>query len=53
MEEFDPIGTSLGLKRVVFIFDNSEEAEKYLNILNVKYSKKGEAWQVNLSTLSI
>jgi hypothetical protein len=52
-EEFDPIGVSSGLLRVVFIFDGTEEAESYLNSKGLKYSKKGEAWQVNLSTQSI
>lgn len=49
-EEFDPIGLSKGLQRVVFIFDGKEEAESYLNSLNVEFTKKGQAWQVNLST---
>jgi len=52
-EEFDPIGNSDGKQRVVFLFDGSEEAESYLNNLNVEYKKQGQAWQVNLSTLSI
>jgi hypothetical protein len=52
-EEFDPIGVSSGLLRVVFIFYGTEEAESYLNSKGLKYSKKGEAWQVNLSTQSI
>lgn len=53
-EEFDPIGASSGQQRVVFIFDGSEEAESYLNSIKVSdYSKKGQAWQVNMSTQSI
>ena len=52
-EEFDPIGNSDGKQRVVFLFDGSEEAESYLNNLNVEYKKQGQAWQVNLSTQSI
>lgn len=53
-EEFDPIGVSSGLQRVVFVFDGSLEAESYLNSIQIKeYSKKGQAWQVNMSTRSI
>lgn len=50
-EEFDPIGISAGLQRVVFIFDGQDEASSWLNRfpeLNVK--KMNGAWQVNLST---
>jgi ParB-like chromosome segregation protein Spo0J len=49
-EEFDPIGNSSGLQRVVFIFDGQEEAESYLNNLSVKYEKRNMAWQVNMTT---
>lgn len=52
-EEFDPIGNSSGLQRVVFIFDGPDEAESYLNNLSVKFVKRNMAWQVNLSTQSI
>lgn len=52
-EEFDPIGVSAGQQRVVFIFDGAEEAESYLNSLNVDVKKQGQAWQVDLSTQSI
>ena len=52
-EEFDPIGTSKGLQRVVFIFDGPEEAESYLQSLHVKFDKRNMAWQVNMSTQSI
>lgn len=52
-EEFDPIGVSAEQQRVVFIFDGAEEAESYLNSLNVDVKKQGQAWQVNLSTQSI
>lgn len=52
-EEFDPIGTSSGLQRVVFIFDGPDEAESYLNNISVKFVKRNMAWQVNLSTQSI
>ena len=51
-EEFDPIGTSAGLQRVVFIFDGPEEAESYLNNLGVEFIKRNMAWQVNLNTQS-
>jgi hypothetical protein len=49
-EEFDPIGKSANVQRVVFIFDGSEEAESYLKSINVEYVKRNMAWQVNLST---
>ena len=49
-EEFDPIGNSANVQRVVFIFDGKEEAESYLKNLNVDYIKRNMAWQVNLST---
>ena len=49
-EDFDPIGTSAGVQRVVFIFDGEEEAESYMNNLNVDFVKRNMAWQVNLST---
>ena len=51
-EKFDPVGTSAGLQRVVFIFDGPEEAESYLNSIHVNYVKRNMAWQVNLSTQS-
>lgn len=51
-EEFDPIGNSSGLQRVVFIFDGPEEAESYLQSLHVEFKKMNMAWQVNLSTQS-
>jgi len=50
-EEFDPIGNSENVQRVVFIFDGKDEAESYLNNLGVKFIKRNMAWQVNLSTL--
>lgn len=49
-EKFDPVGTSKGIQRVVFIFDGPDEAESYLNNLRVKFEKRNMAWQVNLST---
>ena len=50
-EEFDPVGVSANVQRVVFIFDGQEEAESYLKSLNVEYVKRNMAWQVNLSSL--
>ena len=50
-EEFDPIGNSANVQRVVFIFDGKDEAESYLKSLGVEYVKRNMAWQVNLSTL--
>ena len=52
-EEFDPIGNSVNVQRVVFIFDGKDEAESYLKSLGVEYVKRNRAWQVNLSTLFI
>lgn len=52
-EDFDPVGVSAGLQRVVFIFDGPDEAESYLKNLNVDFKKMNMAWQVNLSTQSI
>ena len=50
-EEFDPIGTSSGQQRVVFIFDGPDEAESWLNRDSSLIVKKtGTAWTVNLST---
>lgn len=41
-QEFDPIGNSDGLQRVVFIFDDKDEAESYLKSINIsEFSKKG------------
>ena len=53
LEEFDPVGTSAGKQRVVFIFDGPEEAESYLRSVNVEHIKRNMAWQVDLSTQSI
>ena len=48
-EDFDPVGLASGLQRVVFIFDGAEEAESYLNSLNLEFKKRNMAWQVNMS----
>lgn len=52
-EDFDVIGASSGLQRVVFLFDGKDEAESYLKSIGVEVAKQGQAWQVNLSTQSI
>ena len=49
-EEFDPIGASSGLFKVIFVFDGKEEADSYCNKIGAKPEKKGQAWQVNLHT---
>ena len=55
-EEFDPIGSSTDLHKVVFLFDNELETENFmsLNHKNIQYKKfgggSGKIWQVNLST---
>lgn len=49
-EEFDPIGNSANVQRVVFIFDGKDEAESYLKSLGVEFVKRNMAWQVNMST---
>jgi hypothetical protein len=56
-EEFDPIGVASGVQRVVFIFDNKEIAESWVNRVNdltgggINLKKFATVWQVNLSTL--
>jgi sporulation protein YlmC with PRC-barrel domain len=54
-EEFDPIGASKGLQRIVFIFDNAEAAQSWIDHKpeKSKLKKMNMAWQVNLSTQSI
>ena len=50
-QEFDPIGTSLGLQRVVFIFDGKDEAESYLSQYpELPLKKQNMAWQIDLTT---
>jgi hypothetical protein len=49
-EEFNPVGLSADIQRVVFIFDNKEEAEKYLNNAKIEFVKRNMAWQVNMSS---
>jgi hypothetical protein len=50
-DEFDPIGTSSGLQRVVFIFDGPEEAESWLSQHpSLPLKKQNMAWQIDLTT---
>lgn len=50
-EEFDPIGNSSGLQRVVFIFDGAEEAESWLSQHpTLPLKKQNMAWQIDLTT---
>jgi hypothetical protein len=55
-DEFDPIGSSTDLHKVIFIFDNEIQASNYFNenIKDLSYKKfgggQGKQWQVNLST---
>jgi hypothetical protein len=55
-EEFDPVGTSKGLHRIIFIFDSEDKAIEWYEKNNMKYDYKkfgGDdvgVWHVNLST---
>ena len=49
-EEFDPIGKSSGLQKVVFIFDGKDEAKSYIKSLNLEVKIIGELWKIDLST---
>lgn len=49
-EDFDPIGESAGMQRVVFIFDGEEEAASYLTAQKIEYKKRNMAWQVNMTS---
>jgi len=49
-EEFDPIGKSSGIQKVVFIFDGKDEAKSYIESLNLEVKIIGELWKINLST---
>jgi hypothetical protein len=55
-EEFDPISTSKGMHRIIFIFDNEIDAENWYkeNKIASDYKKFGgdnvSVWHVNLST---
>ena len=50
-QEFDPVGESKGLQRVVFIFDSEEEAKTFMrtNHKDLEFKKYNGAWHVNLS----
>jgi hypothetical protein len=50
-EEFDPIGVSSGLRRISVIFDDDNEAEKWLLEFNFhsKLEKIGASWRINYS----
>jgi hypothetical protein len=54
-EEFDPIGNSKGLQKIVFIFDNAEAAESWIEHKpeKSKLVKYNLAWHINLTTQSI
>ena len=52
-EEFDPIGDSAGMQRVVFIFDGEEEAASYLTSQKIEYKKRNMAWQVNMTSKDV
>lgn len=49
-EEFNPIGKSSGLQKVVFIFDGKDEAKSYIESLNLEVKIIGELWKIDLST---
>jgi len=50
-QEFDPIGTSSGIQRVVFLFDGPEEAESWLSQHpSLPLKKQNMAWQIDLTT---
>jgi hypothetical protein len=52
-QEFDPIGISSGVRRLIFLFDNDNDAQEWFNKNhpNLKIEKTGIAWRVNLSTI--
>jgi hypothetical protein len=54
-QEFDPIGVSSGLQKIVFVFDGEDEADSFLNSVQQKANKTGQKgiWTVDLSTQSI
>lgn len=53
-EEFDPIGTSKGLQRVVFVFNGPDDAESWLKQFpTLEIKKNSQVWQINLNTPSI
>lgn len=54
-DEFDPIGSATDLHKIVFIFDNENEASEFMlqNLPKIEFKKfgggSGKIWQVNLS----
>ena len=52
-EEFDPIGNSSGVRRLIILFDNDNEANDWVNENhpNLKIEKIGISWRINLSTI--
>jgi hypothetical protein len=55
-DEIDPIGSASDLMKIVFIFDNEQEAETFMSLNHKEQDYKkvsgpaGKIWQVNLST---
>jgi len=50
-EEFDAIGISKNLQKVVFVFDGAEDAESWLKQFpNLEIKKNSQVWQINLNT---
>lgn len=52
-EEFDPIGLSKDLQKVVFVFVNKQDAETWLNKNQIDYKRNSMVWQVDMNTQSI
>ena len=51
-EDFDSIGNSSNLLKIVITFDGKQEAESWLNSVNLSniVKRQGQAWQINLNT---
>jgi hypothetical protein len=50
LDEFDPVGTSSGYQRVVFIFQDKDEAENYFaQFPDLPLKKMNMAWQIDLT----
>jgi len=55
-EEFDPVGNSSGQQKIVITFNDTEEAESWIERFSEYKSilkKQGQAWQINLCSQSI
>ena len=52
-QEFNPIGLANNIHKLIFIFDNEEETEKFINKYhnNIDYKKFNGMYQVNLSSI--